>query len=126
MTVADPHRSPYPAPGTMSDREAGEAERIEPHVIVLFGAAGDLTRRKILPALFHLDRAKMLPDCRIVATSLEDLDDDQFLVVARASCDEFARGGVGEEDWAGFCRRLRYVRGTDGDRARHAGRRRPG
>ena len=46
-----------------------------PHVIVLFGATGDLARRKLLPGLFHLSRAGMLPDCRIVATSLEPLEE---------------------------------------------------
>ena len=43
----------------------------DPHVIVLFGATGDLAKRKLLPGLFHLSRAGMLPDCHIVATSLE-------------------------------------------------------
>ncbi len=36
---------------------------IPPHVIVLFGATGDLARRKLLPGLFHLSRAGLLPAC---------------------------------------------------------------
>jgi glucose-6-phosphate 1-dehydrogenase len=114
MTVADGQRSPLLAPGAGPDLAAGDGERSAPHVIVLFGAAGDLTRRKILPALFHLFRAGMLADTRIVATSLEDLDDEQFVALARASCDEFARDGVSDQDWEGFRRRLRYVRGAAG------------
>ena len=40
------------------------------HVIVLFGATGDLARRKVLPGLYHLDRAGLLPaGYRIVGTS---------------------------------------------------------
>jgi len=82
---------------------------VPPHVIVLFGATGDLARRKLLPGLFHLYRAGMLPDCRIVATSLEELDDDGYHVVARAACDEFVRGEITEEGWHYFSRHIRYV-----------------
>ena len=53
-------------------------DSLPPHVIVLFGATGDLARRKLLPGLFHLSRADLLPECRIVATSLEELDDDEY------------------------------------------------
>jgi len=93
---------------------AGAHVPASPHVIVLFGATGDLARRKLLPGLFHLSRAGMLPDCRIVATSLESLDDDDYHCLARAACDEFARGGVSDTDWGEFQRRLTYVSGEKG------------
>ncbi len=83
----------------------------DPHVIVLFGATGDLARRKLLPGLFHLSRAGMLPDCRIVATSLEPSTTTGTAAIARTACDEFARGEVTEEHWAEFVRRLSYVPG---------------
>ncbi|MEZ5192385.1 MAG: glucose-6-phosphate dehydrogenase, partial [Nocardioides sp.] len=41
-----------------------------PTTVVLFGATGDLARRKLLPGLFHLMRTSLLPDLRIVGTSL--------------------------------------------------------
>ncbi len=85
-----------------------------PHVIVLFGATGDLARRKLLPGLFHLSRAGLLPECRIVATSLEELDDDDYHAMARAACDEHARGEVTDEDWREFRRYVTYVPGSDG------------
>jgi len=85
-----------------------------PHVIVLFGATGDLAKRKLLPGLFHLSRAGMLPECHIVATSLESLDDGQYHEVARTAVDEFARGRVTEEHWEQFRRRLTYVPGEHG------------
>ena len=85
-----------------------------PHVIVLFGATGDLARRKLLPGLFHLSRAGMLPECRIVATSLESLDDAEYHDVARSACDEFARGDVTDEHWDEFRRRITYVPGEHG------------
>jgi glucose-6-phosphate 1-dehydrogenase len=41
----------------------------EPHVIVMFGATGDLARRKLLPGLLHLFQTGLLPPGRIVGTS---------------------------------------------------------
>jgi len=85
-----------------------------PHVIVLFGATGDLAKRKLIPGLFHLSRAGMLPECHIVATSLELLDDDEYHGIARTACDEFARGGVTDHHWVAFQKRLVYVPGEHG------------
>jgi len=82
---------------------------LEPHVIVLFGATGDLARRKLLPGLFHLELAGLLPQCRIVGTSLDDLDDDGFREVARGALDEFSRRPITPERWEAFSDTLRYV-----------------
>ena len=49
-----------------------------PHVVVLFGATGDLSRRKLLPGLLRLWEAGLLEDARIVGTSLEDLDTETW------------------------------------------------
>ena len=49
-----------------------------PQVVVLFGATGDLSRRKLLPGLFHLASAGFIPGCRIVGVSLDDIDADAF------------------------------------------------
>ena len=46
---------------------------IKPHVIVLFGATGDLARRKLLPGMAHLALSALAPDIQIIGTSLEDL-----------------------------------------------------
>ena len=100
-----PPAGPGSRPRSTRARPAGRAPApanhdhppVAPHVIVLFGATGDLARRKLLPGLFHLSRAGLLPECRIVATSLEDLDDYQYQLLARAACDEFARGEVTDE-----------------------------
>jgi glucose-6-phosphate 1-dehydrogenase len=82
---------------------------LKPHVIVLFGATGDLARRKLLPGLLHLSHAGLLPECRIVATSLEPLDADAFRAMARAACAEFAAVAVSDEEWERFASRLSYV-----------------
>jgi glucose-6-phosphate 1-dehydrogenase len=88
---------------------AGGMPPLRSHVIVMFGATGDLARRKLLPALLHLFQAGLLPECRIVGTSLESFDDDGFRCFAREACDEFARGHVSDDPWTSFARRLSYV-----------------
>src|SRR5437868_13350505 len=82
---------------------------LRPHVIVLCGATGDLARRKLLPGLFHLAQAGLLPECRIIGTSLDELDDNGFRAFARRALAESARGGVSDEDWDAFSPTLFYV-----------------
>ena len=92
-----------------SDINTSLMSPLRPHVIVLFGATGDLSRRKLLPGLFHLSRAGLVPDCRIVATSLDELDDDGFRGFARVACDEFGRGHITTEEWDRFASKIRFV-----------------
>ena len=82
---------------------------LQSHLIVLVGATGDLARRKLLPGLLHLSRAGLLPDCRIVGTSLDDLDDAGFRLFAKKACEEFARPEVTRDHWASFETRLSFV-----------------
>ncbi len=89
----------------------------DPHVVVLFGATGDLSRRKLLPGLFHLDRAGHLSDCRVVGTSLEPMTDADFRKLAREACDASGRGLVSEEEWDKFERRLSWADGSEGPTA---------
>ena len=81
----------------------------QPHVIVLFGATGDLARRKLLPGLLRLFEAELLKDSCIVGTSLEEIDTDTFVKIARDACEEFGKGDVTDERWAPFARMLSYV-----------------
>jgi glucose-6-phosphate 1-dehydrogenase len=80
-----------------------------PHLVILFGATGDLARRKLLPGLFHLANAGFIPGCRIVGVSLDELDADGFRQVARGAIDEFSTRKVFEEDWNAFSSSLDYV-----------------
>lgn len=57
---------------------------VEPFTLVVFGATGDLSRRKILPALFHRDAAGQLPaEARIIAVSRRTMDRETFQGFAR-------------------------------------------
>jgi glucose-6-phosphate 1-dehydrogenase len=90
---------------------------LTPHVLVMFGATGDLARRKLLPGLLHLLQAGLLPECQIVGTSLDELDRQGFQCFARRACDEFARHDVPEEERRAFEERLAYVPQTAGAEA---------
>jgi glucose-6-phosphate 1-dehydrogenase len=80
-----------------------------PQVVVLFGATGDLARRKLLPGLYHLSTAGFIPGCRIIGVSLDDLDADGFRAAARSALGEFSSRPVTEADWTRFSQSLDYV-----------------
>lgn len=96
------------------DADASALTPPAPHVVVLFGATGDLAKRKLLPGLYHLHRAGHLSDCRIVGTSLEQLTTDEFQKLAYKACDSFGRGVISGEDWERFWRKITYVSQTAG------------
>jgi glucose-6-phosphate 1-dehydrogenase len=80
------------------------------HVIVLFGATGDLAKRKLLPGMFHLAEAGLLPaGYRIVGTSRRSISDDEFRAAARAAVDEFGRRSATGEAWDSFASNLSYA-----------------
>src|SRR5215472_3721447 len=82
-----------------------------PCVFVLFGAAGDLTKRKLIPALFNLVRARLLPDTfTVMGVSVDDLDAERF----QKQVSEFLPAHDGEAyEW--LRSRLLYERGDFGD-----------
>jgi len=81
----------------------GHATVPDPHVIVLFGALGDLSRRKLLPGLFHLEQASLMPaDYRIVGTSRRGGSIEEFRAVAQRAVGDAA----GDGDWDRFTERL--------------------
>jgi glucose-6-phosphate 1-dehydrogenase len=80
-----------------------------PQVVVLFGATGDLAKRKLLPGLFHLINAGFIPGCRVIGVSLDELDAEGFKKVAREALDEFATRKASPSDWEAFAALLDYV-----------------
>jgi glucose-6-phosphate 1-dehydrogenase len=90
-------------------------ETPDDHVIVLFGATGDLSRRKLLPGLFHLAEAGLLPEgYRVVGASIEELGEDEFRAFAKQAVDEFGRLPTDDERWEAFSERVTYVGGGFG------------
>src|SRR5262249_38181753 len=80
-----------------------------PQVVVLMGATGDLSRRKLLPGLFQLSRVGFIPGCRIIGVSRDDLEADGFRTIVREALHQFSTRGMSEADWAAFAGILDYV-----------------
>jgi glucose-6-phosphate 1-dehydrogenase len=107
VATKTPQTIAYPAPG--SRRRRYEDTAVDPHVIVLFGATGDLAKRKLIPGLAYLVQSDLAPDIQIVGTSLEDLTDAEFSSLAKSAIDTFGAHKLTDEQWARFADTLSYV-----------------
>jgi glucose-6-phosphate 1-dehydrogenase len=103
----------YPAQRSMgapsSRRLRGLRDKVQPHVVVLFGATGDLSRRKLLPGLAYLSLSSLVPDMQVVGTSLDDMDDDTFRAFAREAVEKYGTRQLTDAQWDSFAHRLHYV-----------------
>ncbi len=86
----------------------------DPYVVVLFGATGDLSKRKLLPGLLHLYQSGLVPQMSVVGTSLEDYDRDSFVEFARSAVEEFSGHLPSAQEWSAFADCLQFVPGASG------------
>ena len=89
----------------------------EPQVVVLFGATGDLARRKLIPGLFHLANSGLVPGLRIVGVSLDNLGAEEFREIADRALSDFYKRKFTEEERSAFCANLDYVSTSEGPAA---------
>ncbi|MFQ6170832.1 glucose-6-phosphate dehydrogenase [Oryzobacter sp. R7] len=80
-----------------------------PTTVVLFGATGDLAKRKLIPGLLHLFQSGLVDDMRVVGTSLDELGPDDFRDLALTAIREFSTRELTDEAWREFAQRLDYV-----------------
>ncbi|MGG6270739.1 glucose-6-phosphate dehydrogenase [Leptolyngbya sp. AN03gr2] len=84
----------------------------EPNIIVFFGASGDLTKRKLVPALYHLKRERRLPpELTIVGVARREWSDDYFREQMREGVEEFSDGVGSDALWQDFAQGLFYCPG---------------
>jgi len=86
----------------------------KPTTVVLFGATGDLARRKLLPGLLHLFKTGLLPELRVVGTSLDDHDRESFVAFAHQAMVEFAGDDGDMETWPDFAKLVHWAPGSSG------------
>jgi glucose-6-phosphate 1-dehydrogenase len=100
-------------------REGLRLERVpDPHVIVLFGATGDLSHRKVFPALAQLWRTNLLPvDWGLIAVGRRPFDDESFRADVAKSLKEQCRVPLDIEMQHQFLDRITYHRGDFTDSA---------
>jgi glucose-6-phosphate 1-dehydrogenase len=84
----------------------------DPTVFVIFGAAGDLTRRKLMPALYNLFLEGWLPDrFEVLGIGHGDMSDDEFRKHLQKGVNEFSRRGKADpESWDSFANHLKFYR----------------
>ncbi len=88
----------------------------EPCTMVIFGAAGDLTRRLLIPALYNLAQSKLLPDgFRLIGVARADRNDDSFRADLTDAIKHFATGSLDEGIWTDLVARISYLRGNFDD-----------
>lgn len=85
------------------------------HTIVIFGASGDLTSRKLIPALYSLFKKGRLPDRpRIVGVSRSDFEHQQWREMLRETTEQFAGKLFDPETWEAFSQLVYYQPGDIG------------
>jgi glucose-6-phosphate 1-dehydrogenase len=98
-------------------RLGSERKPVEPCTIVIFGASGDLTARKLIPALYHLCKEKQMPEAfRIIGLARREKTNDSWRGELREALDQFSRTKpVDESVWKEFSQRIFYCQGDMGD-----------
>ncbi len=86
---------------------------VDPCSIVIFGASGDLTYRKLIPAFYHLFKeGQMPPDFRIIGFARRDKPSEEWRGELREALNKYSRTKpVDDEVWGRFASKLMYVRG---------------
>ncbi|MGB7769156.1 MAG: glucose-6-phosphate dehydrogenase [Verrucomicrobiia bacterium] len=104
-----------PASGNIS----AERKPLEPCSIVIFGASGDLTARKLIPAFYHLCKDKQMPSAfRVIGFARRDKTDESWRNELREELNQFSRTQpVDDAVWKAFARNLFYCRGDLTDAA---------
>ncbi len=98
--------SPVSEPATAAPRD---------QVIVVFGATGDLARRKLLPGMFHLARVGLMPErFRIVGVARTGIELEEFRELARQTVAASSRRALNATDWRRFAGSLRFAAVGDG------------
>ena len=84
-----------------------------PTTIIIFGASGDLTRRKLIPALYNLRRKGRLPEnISVVGFARRPYSDQDFREIALSGLQEFSADTYDPDLWKSFCRELHYFQGN--------------
>src|SRR6202167_1807375 len=106
---------------TAAEKSAGERSSGtpgDPCAMVIFGASGDLTKRKLIPALYNLAKENLLSrDFALIGFARPEMSHEQFRDKCGEDLKEFATGQVDQDVWHWFVRRLYYISGDFGDPA---------
>ena len=90
----------------------------EPCTMVIFGATGDLTHRKLVPGLYNLNRERLLPPgFSVIGFARRDWTDDYFRETLEEDVKQFSRSGIEDPLWKSFAEGISYNRASFDDPA---------
>ena len=97
-------------------KQTSTSQTSPPCVLVIFGAAGDLTKRKLIPALYNLKKSNLLPDdFAVIGVARAEMNDEEFRKRLRDDLHELAPEDVDPEPWNWLEERLYYLSGDFDD-----------
>jgi len=108
---------------TLTENPLREGLRIgkiaEPCVVVIFGASGDLTKRKLVPALYNLAQERLIPsEIAVVGMARSEMSDDEFRSQLKEALTSIGgEASVDETLWQSFSQKIYYMAGDFGDAA---------
>jgi glucose-6-phosphate 1-dehydrogenase len=106
-------KTPQAVPLVRARRPHGSRDKADPCTMVIFGAAGDLTKRKLIPAIYYLAEQKLLPDNFALLGVARDANTDEgyraLMRKAMDTSDEIHR--VNDDVWQWLCERTFYANG---------------
>ena len=104
-----------------SNLPESDAHVAPPCVMVIFGAAGDLTKRKLIPALYNLKHSALLSEqFTVLGIARAEMSDEEFRSRMRDDMKEFATDEVDPQEWKWLEDRLYYMSGDFNDDAMYA------
>ncbi len=87
-----------------------------PCLMVIFGASGDLTKRKVIPALYNLSQSGYLREnFAVIGFAIDEMTTEQFRETITSEVRDLAEAPVETESWKSFAERLHYIQGNFDD-----------
>ena len=109
-------RPPCQRTSEATRRSAESGLPADPSVMVIFGASGDLTKRKLIPALYNLAKQKLLAkEFAIVGISRSEMSHEEYRKRIGEDLKEYSQGAVDSGLWNWFAERLYYLSGDLND-----------
>ncbi|ARV63034.1 glucose-6-phosphate dehydrogenase [Nostocales cyanobacterium HT-58-2] len=97
----------------MNSNDVSSVQPADPCVMVIFGATGDLTKRKLIPALYNMAYAHLLPkEFAVIGIARSPLSDDDFRQQAGQYLQEFTTDSVDWQVWEQLAQRFYYLSGN--------------
>ena len=106
-------KAPTAVPRMRAPRPRGSRDRADPCTMVIFGGAGDLTKRKLIPAIYYLAQQKLLPEnFSLLAVARDANNDEGYRALMRKAMDQSDEiHKVDDNVWQWLCERTFYASG---------------